>query len=134
MPDHYLHPVYDAHLVQQAVDLHDDLVRTIHLLHHPRRHGELGDILFRLAFPDSSAWISFANDLATAANADDTLRVWVPGADPRLSALPWEYLRVPDYAAGDLRECGVKLDSRFLALHPLRGRRSSGKRREGGVG
>ena len=118
MPDHHLHPVYDAHLVKQAVDLHDDLVQTIHIPHRPRRHAELGGILFRLAFPLPGSWTDLVNDLATASAADERLCVWVPGGDPRLTALPWEYLRVPDSAAADFDACGVTLESRFLALHP----------------
>ena len=118
MSEHRLKPVYDAHLVKQAVDLHDDLVQTIHILHQPRRHGDLGEILFRLAFPATGSWTDLANDLATASSADEKLHLWVPGDDPRLNTLPWEYLRVPDSAAADFDACGVTLESRFLALHP----------------
>jgi WD40 repeat protein len=35
-----------------------------------------------------------------------------------LQALPWEYLRVTEAAAPAFHRCGVRLESRFLALHP----------------
>jgi len=118
MSDHYLRPRYNAGLVQRAVQLHQQLIRTTHLPTARRGHGTLGKILFRLACPDSTRWIPLADDLAAAARTGETLRVWAPAHDPRLAALPWEYLRVPPNALGDFKRIGVQLGSPFLALHP----------------
>ena len=118
MGDHHLHPWDDDDLVAQAIALHRELIEHMHDVDAPRRHAELGDILFRLAFSDPQEWITFADELATASRADNTLRVWVTTDNPRLSALPWEYLRVPDDALSDFRNVGVTLNSRFVAVHP----------------
>src|ERR1017187_7275471 len=120
MSDYYLRARHNERLVQRAVQLHRELIRTTELPDTPRHHGEIGEILFRLAFPNAAAmrWSPLAEALGTAALTQEKLRVWAPARDARLAALPWEYLRVPANVLDGFERRHARLASPFLALHP----------------
>lgn len=91
--------------------------------------AEMGENLFRLAFPTQEAVREFAQALVNAVREEATLRVWFYAADPQVAMLPWEYLYMPGDALEELARQQVQVvpfqrdgssidEYRFLALHP----------------
>lgn len=92
---------------------------------------ELGEVLFRIAFPLAEAVDDLAHRLAVAAQAPGTkpLRLWLHATQPDLGRLPWEYLCLTEGAVACCRRAGLDMSKHephttnptrqtFVALHP----------------
>ncbi len=130
---HRVRPRHDSSLCERARRSQDQLIRGIAQAPPTACHAELGEVLFELAFPDQESRIRLADDLATAVRNQTALRIVIQSGDPEWNGLFWEYLCLPEPAVEHFRNCGVKLESRFLALHPhcgiLRQGRGTAQRR-----
>jgi hypothetical protein len=118
-------------LLADARTLHAELESAFHL---PNRKllMDLGEALFKMAFPTPAAVEDLARRLAVADQARGTrrLRLWLHTTEPDLALLPWEYLCLTAAAVRACQREKVNLNKyepnttnapaaeTFLALHP----------------
>lgn len=114
--DYDVLPREDCPGIAEVIQLHEELIESCAVMFPAEHcHARLAEMLFDLAFPDDDCRWEFAERLAIEEQDDCTLRVWIGCGDSRWSALPWEYLKVPDEHVRFFTDC--TLVSLFLALH-----------------